>query len=123
MLKPIISIADAVVATDGAGIAGLDYCNELGPIISIIKTVIDIVRFAVPCVLIVIGTFDIFKAVVASKEDEIKAAQKLLIKRVIYAVVIFLIPTIVMLVLNIVSKSGAENSDQSSFWACWNEGK
>ena len=101
----------------------MEYCANLKPIISIIKTVLNLVRFAVPLVLIVIGTFDIFKAVVASKEDEIKAAQKLLIKRVVYAVIIFLIPTIVMLVLNIVSKSGAENSDTKTFWDCWNEGK
>ena len=61
----------------------MEYCANLKPIISIIKTVLNLVRFAVPLVLIVIGTFDIFKAVVASKEDEIKAAQKLLIKRVV----------------------------------------
>ena len=101
----------------------MNYCSQLAPIINIIKAVMNIVRFAVPLVLIVIGTFDMFKAVVASKEDEIKAAQKLLIKRIVYAVIIFLIPTIVMFVLNIVSDAGVQNSDQSSFWSCWNEGK
>ena len=121
MLKPIISIAEIVAeAPAGGGGVSIDYCTQLAPIINIIKTVMDIVRFAIPCVLIVIGTFDIFKAVVASKEDEIKAAQKLLIKRVMYAVVIFLIPTIVMLVLNIVADSGAKNTSTKSFWTCWN---
>jgi cell division protein FtsW (lipid II flippase) len=102
----------------------MDYCTNLKPIISIIKTVLNIVRFAVPLVLIVIGTFDIFKAVVASKEEEIKAAQKLLIKRVVYAVIIFLIPTIVMLILNIVSNTkdtdGNNLTDENDFWSCWN---
>lgn len=102
----------------------MKYCANLKPIISIIKTVLNLVRFAVPLVLIVIGTFDIFKAVVASKEDEIKAAQKLLIKRVVYAVIIFLIPTIVMLILNIVSntqdKNGNNLTNENDFWSCWN---
>lgn len=123
-LKPIISIADAVIAADWGGGTTVNYCSDLKPIISIIKTVLNLVRFAVPLVLIVIGTFDIFKAVVASKEDEIKAAQKLLIKRVVYAVIIFLIPTIVMLILNIVSdtKDKDNNSiNQTDFWSCWNK--
>lgn len=95
-------------------------CTYLNPIISIIKTVLSIVQWAIPIILIVIGTFDIMKAVIASKEDEIKAAQKLLIKRVIYAVVIFLIPTIVYFVFNIVSSTDGIDGT-GNFWDCWNQ--
>lgn len=95
-------------------------CNYLNPIISIVKTVLTVVQWAIPIILIVIGTFDIMKAVIASKEDEIKAAQKLLIKRVVYAVVIFLIPTIVYFVFNIVSNTeGIEGT--GNFWDCWSQ--
>ena len=95
-------------------------CTYLNPIISIVKTVLTVVQWAIPIILIVIGTFDIMKAVIASKEDEIKAAQKLLIKRVVYAVVIFLIPTIVYFVFNIVSNTeGIEGTGK--FWDCWNQ--
>ena len=94
-------------------------CTYLNPIISIIKTVLSIVQWAIPIILIVIGTFDIMKAVIASKEDEIKAAQKLLIKRVVYAVVIFLIPTIVYFVFNIVSNTDGIDGT-GNFWDCWN---
>ena len=95
-------------------------CTYLNPIISIIKTVLSIVQWAIPIILIVIGTFDIMKAVIASKEDEIKAAQKLLIKRVIYAVVIFLIPTIVYFVFNIVSSTDGIDGT-GNFWDCWSK--
>lgn len=94
-------------------------CTYLNPIISIIKTVLSIVQWAIPIILIVIGTFDMMKAVIASKEDEIKAAQKLLIKRVVYAVVIFLIPTIVYFVFNIVSNTDGIDGT-GNFWDCWN---
>ena len=95
-------------------------CTYLNPIISIIKTVLSIVQWAIPIILIVIGTFDMMKAVVASKEDEIKAAQKLLIKRVVYAVIIFLIPTLVYLVFNIVSNTDGI-SGTGNFWDCWDQ--
>ena len=95
-------------------------CTYLNPIISIIKTVLSIVQWAIPIILIVIGTFDIMKAVIASKEDESKAAQKLLIKRVVYAVVIFLIPTIVYFVFNIVSYTDGIDGT-GNFWDCWNQ--
>ena len=95
-------------------------CTYLNPIISIIQTVLNIVRWAVPVVLIVLGTFDLMKAVIASKEDEIKAAQKLLIKRVVYGVIIFLVPSIVYWVFNIVSNtSGIDGT--GNFWDCWNQ--
>lgn len=95
-------------------------CTYLNPIISIIKTVLSIVQWAIPIILIVIGTFDMMKAVVASKEDEIKAAQKLLIKRIVYAIIIFLIPTIVYFVFNIVSNTDGI-SGTGNFWDCWNQ--
>ena len=95
-------------------------CTYLNPIISIIKTVLSIVQWAIPIILILIGTFDMMKAVVASKEDEIKAAQKLLIKRIVYAVIIFLIPTIVYFVFNIVSNTDGI-SGTGNFWDCWNQ--
>lgn len=95
-------------------------CTYLNPIISIIKTVLSIVQWAIPIILIVIGTFDMMKAVIASKEDEIKAAQKLLIKRIVYAVIIFLIPTIVYFVFNIVSNTDGI-SGTGNFWDCWNQ--
>lgn len=94
-------------------------CTEIAPIINIIKAVLNIVQWAIPIIIIVLGTFDLMKAVIASKEDEIKAAQKLLIKRVVYAIVIFLIPTIVHFVFNIVSSNVTEGTE--NFWACWKQ--
>lgn len=94
-------------------------CEHLNPIINIIQSVLMIVQWAIPIIIIVIGTFDIMKAVIASKEDEIKAAQKMLIKRVVYAVIIFLIPSIVYFVFNIVSNSGTEGTGE--FWKCWKQ--
>ena len=54
----------------------------------------------------------------ASKEDEIKSAQKLLIKRAIYAVAIFFVVFIVQVVFGLIDNSG--DLGQSNWITCWN---
>lgn len=96
----------------------IDYCESLGPVIKILKSVFTLLQWAIPICLILFGAIDLGKAVIASKEDEMKKAQSVLIKRVVYAVVIFLLFTIVTLVMNLVADSGADGVDSN--WAdCW----
>ena len=42
-----------------------------------------------------------FKAVVASKEDEMKKAQKTLVKRVIIGIAIFLLPVLINAIMSL----------------------
>ena len=71
-------------------------CDALMPIIRLIRDgVIPLIQIGIPIILIVLGMLDLGKAVMASKEDEIKSAQKLLIKRAIYAVAIFFVVFVV----------------------------
>ena len=71
-------------------------CETLAPVIRLIKLgVIPLIQAVIIVALIVLLIIDFGKAVMAGKEDEIKSAQKLAIKRVIYAVVVFLVPWIV----------------------------
>ena len=98
-----------------------DYCTMIGPVLKFVKTIITLIQFAVPIVIIVLGSIDLFKAVVASKEDEIKEAQKLLIKRVIYGVLIFFLVTIVQLVYNTLAKNGNETKNADNWISCWNK--
>ena len=93
-------------------------CKDIFPIVSIIKNgVIPLIQIAIPIILIVLGMLDLGKAVIASKEDEIKAAQKLLIKRIIYAVAIFLVVFIVTVIFNMV-KDNSEG-DAANWRTCW----
>ncbi len=95
---------------------------DLLPFIRLVKNgIIPLIQIGIPIILIVLGMFDLGKAVVASKEDEIKAAQKLLIKRVIYAVLIFFVVFLVQAIFNVVvsSKTGVEGTGN---WVdCWND--
>ena len=94
-------------------------------IVKLIRAIVTFITVLVPIILIVVGTFDLLKAVTASKEDEIKAAQKLLIKRVIYSILIFLIVPILNLVFGIF-KSNVSSSDSGytdDWYTCWTQAK
>ena len=79
-----------------------DYCNSLNDVMNVIHGVVTLFQFGIPILLIVFGLIDLGKAVIASKEDEMKKAQTTLIKRAIYAVAVFLIPTVITLVIHLV---------------------
>jgi large-conductance mechanosensitive channel len=78
-------------------------CSEdLKIIIGLIKGILLVAQIVIPILLIIWGTIDLGKAVVASKEEDIKKAQGTLIKRIITAILVFLLSTIVSFALGLV---------------------
>lgn len=65
--------------------------DELLSIVGVLKTVLTILQIGIPIVLLLFGTIDLGKAVMAGDEKEIKAATGLLIKRLIAAAAVFLL--------------------------------
>lgn len=77
-------------------------CEDLlgDEIVKMIKNCWNIVKILVPIILLVFGTLDFAKAVF-SGEDSMKKAQGKFIKRVIIAVCIFIIPSVLAFLLNV----------------------
>ena len=104
---------------------GADYTcggmnlNFWGGFPYIISTAVTIIKIAVPILLIIFGMLDLGKAVVASKEDEIKKGQQLFIKRVISAVIVFFVIQIVQIVIRFVS---GNNGTVSNCFNCFING-
>lgn len=90
--------------------------NIPGKLINIVSTIIMVIKFGVPVLLIIFGMLDLGKAVMASKEDEIKKGQQLFIKRLIAATIVFFVITIVQLVVNLAT-SDSETKD-GNIWDC-----
>ena len=109
----MLDIIDLLAKTNGNVLSG-DICsgNTLF-IFQIAYSVVKIIQIAVPFALIILGSIDFFKAVVAGDEKEMKQKRKPFVQRLIAALVIFLIPIIVNL---IISTFFADNS----FGTCWN---
>ena len=93
-------------------------CNDsnLRIILNLVKTIINLIKFGVPILLIIFGMLDLGKAVMAGKEDEMKKFQGALIKRFIYAVVVFLVVVLVQFVLGIVADTGADTGSGELNW-------
>lgn len=92
----------------------MDICRDLGDVIGLLKNFVTLLQWAIPIGLIIFGMLDLGKAVVAGKEDEMKKAQNTLIKRVIYAVAVFLVVTLVSFVMGLVG-----SNDWKECWQNW----
>ena len=90
----------------------MDVCTpSLQSIIGIVRTVLKILQIGIPIILLLFGTIDLGKAVMAGDEKEIKSAINILIKRAIAAVAVFLLFLLVSVVTGLV---GAEDWKE-----CW----
>ena len=105
-------------------IGAMDACGGLLSLVKVVVSVIKIFMIVIPILLILYGTIDLGKAVIASDEKEVKAAQGRLIKRFIYAALIFFVPMLVGVVMNIISAGDtgntAKNGSTTSWEGCWN---
>ena len=84
-----------------------EFCEATKEIWKVVGTIITIIQYAIPVIIVLLGTIDLGKAVMAGKDDEIKAAQKMLIKRVIYGVVVFFVVVVVRAIFTGIGHSEA----------------
>ena len=99
------------------------YCDNLAPVIRLAKSAVTLLQWGIPIALVLFGMIDLGKAVIAGKEDEMKKAQGTLIKRFLYAIIIFFVITLVSFAMNLVSGSleGEEGAAEATSWIqCWN---
>ena len=90
-------------------------------IVDIIHLVYNAIRIGVPLILIIVGMFDMGKAITQQKEDEIKKAQQLLVKKAIAAALVFLMFSLVSLVIGIVAPKNSDTEEgrtNTSNWKC-----
>ncbi len=98
-------------------------CYNVQPILYVVKYIINVLQWTVPLILIVLGTWDMVKAVTKAEDEKaISEARSNLIKRIIYGVVIFLVPFFVSFILGLIeSNINLEDDNLPTAWIeCWN---
>ena len=75
--------------------------NVDNSLFELLHTIVLAVKIIVPIMLLALGSLDFAQAVFASNEDGVKKAQSKFIKRLVIAVVIFLIPSFLGVILRI----------------------
>ena len=101
----------------------MQTCCNLQPFLNIIRIVIRLIQYSVPLLLLVLGTIDMVKAVGSGDEKVSKTSSQTFLKRLMYGVLIFLVPFLLRIVLRMVDKNIIkDNSDVSttSWLSCWN---
>lgn len=96
--------------------------TQFSPIWNVVGFIVKAIWIGVPILLIIYGMIDLGKAVIASKEDEVKKATKMFGKRFLYAVCVFLVVWLVGFVLNIVSDVAEDASiieNENDWRCCW----
>lgn len=82
-----------------------------------VGVILRLVKILVPILIIVYGAYDLYKAMVSSKDDEIKKAIKSIGIRIVAGLFIFLLPGILQVLLNMIN----EWSEYKNSWCCCTE--
>lgn len=95
-------------------------CYGLDSIIRVIKEgVFPILQIVIPIILIVLCTFDLGRAVLSSDDKENKKILKRIVRRLVYAILIFFFVTVINLVFTMVG-SITDNETLIRWSNCWN---
>lgn len=89
--------------------------EEMANILAIVRFALTVIQWVVPIILIVLGTIDLVRAVIAGKDEDIKKHQQTLVKRLIAAVIVFLVPLLVTLIMGLLGPTDWRN--------CWEDAK
>lgn len=98
------------------GSVGLEF-NGMIPYI--VSSAVTIIKIVVPILLIIFGMIDLVKAVTAGKEDEIKKAQTVFIRRLVMGILVFFVVVIVQMLVSFVSN---KDSNVSNCFNCFING-
>jgi len=71
------------------------------------RMIVTIIQIAVPVILVIMGSIDLFKGITAGKDDEIKKGQQMFIKRLVVAAIIFFIVVIIKFFISAVADTNA----------------
>lgn len=80
----------------------MNFCQNSANIWQLVGYFLLVFKIVIPLLIIIFGMVDLGKAVIASDDKAVSKAAKSLLMRVIAGVVMFLIPTLIGLVFNLV---------------------
>lgn len=94
----------------------VNFCSSTADVWQLVGMFLLIFKIVIPIILIILGMIDLGKAVISSDDKAVSKAAKSLLMRIIAAVVIFFIPTVISFVFSLV---GSFNADvKSDFVNC-----
>ena len=109
----IYFLIDDLLGLDGYSCSG----SKIFAFFEAAKFIIRIIQIAVPFALVIWGSLDWFKALIAHDEKEMRMKRKPFVARLIAAMIILLFPWLIEIISSIV----AGNSDAVNIFTCYHE--
>jgi len=81
--------------------AGMN-CSSLGDLKTDMQNVFNFIKIVVPLLVIGLSSFDFIKAITGKNDRDIKKAFNRLLKRFLYAILLFFLPVILELLLDVI---------------------
>lgn len=103
----------------GTGIS--TFCGDTHELLQVVGWILTIVKIVIPLVIIVLGLIDLGKAAVSSKPEEIKKSATSLAWRAAGGILIFFVPTLVMVIFGFVgqfNKATSSSETGSDYGIC-----
>ncbi len=94
------------------------FCYQTVEIWQLVGVILLIFKIVIPIILIILGMVDLGKAVVSSDEKAIQKSAKSLGMRILAAVIIFFIPTLVSFVFSVISGFSDAKTDYEICKTC-----
>lgn len=80
-------------------------CSSLGLLRKDLQGIFKLLKFAAPIIVVVMSTYDFIRAVVGKVDGEMKKAFKKLLKRFVFAMLLFFLPNILDFFLGLIDPS------------------
>lgn len=93
------------------------FCTDTIVIWRGIGEIIHVIRLVIPVIIVIFGTFDLGRSVIAGEDKEIKKSQKMFIKRLVYGVLIFFLPMLIKAVFSLFDENYL-NSESKVCYEC-----
>ena len=93
------------------------FCSGTARIWRFIGYIIYVIRIAIPIIIILLGTIDLGKAVIAGEDKKVKEAQKSFVMRIIYGVAVFFVFPIVEIIFSLLGVD-TSNGNAKVCWDC-----
>ena len=95
----------------------IEICESTGilKVLLFIKQISNIVFTIIPIGLIILIVIDFYKNVISKNTDETKKILSKVIKRIIYCIILFLVPTIINLTIDLIETTGIN----IPYTSCW----
>ena len=75
--------------------------KPLGDLLAFLDGILNIIKILIPIALVLFGSIDLGKSVMAGKDEDIKKAQGTLMKRALAAIAVFFLGAIVQLLFSL----------------------